>query len=133
MKVWRTITERRDGASVVAERVELSLEELRSEAEGGAPGLAAARLDDADGPPRHWMVFRFPAHTETALHRTPTVDYVTVLEGELDLVVPDQAPVRLRQGDCVVQRGAVHAWRTSEVPAVLSAVVIQERTAGGRN
>jgi hypothetical protein len=126
MKVWRTVTESRDGTSVVVARDELSLEEIASTAEGAAPGLAAAKVDEADDPSRHWMVFRFPAHTETAPHATPTVDYVTVLDGEVDLVVPGEALVRLRRGDCVVQRGAVHAWRTTDVPAVLSAVVIRD-------
>ena len=43
------------------------------------------------------------------LHRTETVDYAVVLEGEMTLVMDDQDIV-LKQGDVVVQRGTNHAW-----------------------
>jgi mannose-6-phosphate isomerase-like protein (cupin superfamily) len=49
-------------------------------------------------PPRH-----------PAIHRTRTIDYVIVLEGEIDLLL-DDGEVRLRTGDVVVQRGTSHAW-----------------------
>ena len=129
MKVWRTTTELREGESFVADRTELAVEKVRSEAQGAAPGLAAARIDLADDPSRRWMIFRFPAHTETGPHSTPTVDFVTVIDGELDLIVPGEAPVRLRQGDCVLQQGALHIWRTTDAPAVVSAVVFKNADA----
>ncbi len=43
------------------------------------------------------------------MHRTQTVDYAIVLEGELTLVV-DRGETTLRAGDIVVQRGTNHAW-----------------------
>jgi mannose-6-phosphate isomerase-like protein (cupin superfamily) len=43
------------------------------------------------------------------MHRTQTLDYAIVLEGELTLVV-DQGETTLRAGDIVVQRGTSHAW-----------------------
>lgn len=49
-------------------------------------------------PPRH-----------PAIHRTRTIDYVIVLEGEIDLLL-DDGEVRLVAGDVVVQRGTNHAW-----------------------
>jgi hypothetical protein len=49
-------------------------------------------------PPRH-----------PAIHRTRSVDYVVVLEGEIDLLL-DEGELRLRAGDVVVQRGTNHAW-----------------------
>ena len=49
-------------------------------------------------PPRH-----------PAIHRTRTIDYVIVLEGEIDLLL-DDGEVRLAAGDVVVQRGTNHAW-----------------------
>jgi mannose-6-phosphate isomerase-like protein (cupin superfamily) len=49
-------------------------------------------------PPRH-----------PAIHRTRTVDYVVVLEGEIDLLL-DEREVRLKAGDVVVQQGPNHAW-----------------------
>lgn len=49
-------------------------------------------------PPRH-----------PAIHRTRTLDYVIVLEGEIDLLL-DEGEIRLSAGDVVVQRGTNHAW-----------------------
>lgn len=43
------------------------------------------------------------------VHRTETVDYGIVLEGEIVLVL-DDSEVALRGGDIVVQRGTDHAW-----------------------
>lgn len=43
------------------------------------------------------------------MHRTQTVDYGLVLEGELTLVL-DRGETTLRAGDIVVQRGTNHAW-----------------------
>jgi mannose-6-phosphate isomerase-like protein (cupin superfamily) len=43
------------------------------------------------------------------MHRTESVDYGIVLEGEMTLVLDDSS-VLLRQGDIVVQRGTNHAW-----------------------
>jgi len=43
------------------------------------------------------------------MHRTKTLDYVVVIEGEVVLVLDDGELV-LRKGDVVVQRGADHAW-----------------------
>ena len=45
----------------------------------------------------------------TPMHRTRTLDYVVVIEGELVLVLED-SEVALRAGDVVVQRGTDHAW-----------------------
>jgi len=43
------------------------------------------------------------------MHRTETVDYGIVTEGEVWLVL-DNEDVHLRRGDVVVQRGTNHAW-----------------------
>lgn len=43
------------------------------------------------------------------MHKTESLDYGIVLEGEIVLVV-DEGEVALRQGDVVIQRGANHAW-----------------------
>jgi mannose-6-phosphate isomerase-like protein (cupin superfamily) len=45
----------------------------------------------------------------TVMHRTQTLDYVVVIEGELVLIL-DDSEVILKQGDVVVQRGTDHAW-----------------------
>jgi quercetin dioxygenase-like cupin family protein len=43
------------------------------------------------------------------MHRTRTIDYGIVLEGEVVLILSD-SEVSLRAGDVVVQRGTDHAW-----------------------
>jgi quercetin dioxygenase-like cupin family protein len=43
------------------------------------------------------------------MHRTESIDYGIVIEGELTLVL-DDAEVLLRPGSVVVQRGTNHAW-----------------------
>jgi hypothetical protein len=45
----------------------------------------------------------------TVMHRTKTLDYVVVIEGELVLLLED-SEVTLKQGEVVVQRGTNHAW-----------------------
>jgi mannose-6-phosphate isomerase-like protein (cupin superfamily) len=47
--------------------------------------------------------------TRTVMHRTRTLDYVVVIEGELVLIL-DDSEVVLAPGDVVVQRGTDHAW-----------------------
>jgi mannose-6-phosphate isomerase-like protein (cupin superfamily) len=46
---------------------------------------------------------------QSPVHRTASVDYGIVLEGEITLVL-DDSEVVLRAGDVVVQRGTDHAW-----------------------
>ena len=43
------------------------------------------------------------------MHRTETIDYGIVLEGELVLIV-DEGETTVRAGDIVVQRGTNHGW-----------------------
>lgn len=43
------------------------------------------------------------------MHRTETVDYGIVLEGEVTLIVDDGETV-VRAGDIVIQRGTNHGW-----------------------
>ena len=43
------------------------------------------------------------------MHRTETIDYGIVLEGEIVLIV-DEGETTVRAGDVVVQRGTNHGW-----------------------
>lgn len=45
----------------------------------------------------------------TVMHRTRTLDYVVVVDGEVMLIL-DDSEVALRKSDVVVQRGTNHAW-----------------------
>jgi mannose-6-phosphate isomerase-like protein (cupin superfamily) len=54
-------------------------------------------------------VARGHAPRHPAIHRTRSIDYIVVLEGEIDLLL-DDGDVRLKAGDVVVQQGTNHAW-----------------------
>ncbi len=56
-----------------------------------------------------FAVIDFPPGNHAHMHRTETVDYVIVIEGEIDMDM-DDSTVTLRQGDVMVQRGTNHAW-----------------------
>jgi len=49
-------------------------------------------------PPRH-----------PAIHRTRSLDYIVVLEGEIHLLL-DEGEVKLAAGDVVIQQATNHAW-----------------------
>ena len=58
------------------------------------------------------------------MHRTETVDYAVVLEGEITMLLDDQ-DVQLKAGDVVIQRGTNHAWSNrSGKPARMLYVLI---------
>ncbi len=47
------------------------------------------------------------------MHRTPTIDVIVVISGEVDLVLDGGEEVHLLPGDSVIQRATMHAWRTT--------------------
>jgi mannose-6-phosphate isomerase-like protein (cupin superfamily) len=49
-------------------------------------------------PPRHPL-----------MHRTRTVDYAIVMEGEIDMLL-DDSEIHLEAGDVLIQQGTNHAW-----------------------
>jgi hypothetical protein len=56
------------------------------------------------------------------MHTTDTIDIVTVISGEISVLV-DAGEKLLQQGDTIVIRGVKHAWRNrSTRPCVISAV-----------
>jgi mannose-6-phosphate isomerase-like protein (cupin superfamily) len=44
-----------------------------------------------------------------AMHRTRSIDYAIVIEGEIDMLL-DDSEVHLNTGDVLVQQGTNHAW-----------------------
>ncbi|HWT33655.1 MAG TPA: cupin domain-containing protein [Microbacterium sp.] len=61
---------------------------------------------------------------QSPVHRTESIDYGIVLEGEITLIL-DDSEVVARAGDIVVQRGTAHAWanRTDAVARVAFVLV----------
>jgi hypothetical protein len=48
---------------------------------------------------------------DPGMHKTNTVDYAVVYDGEIWLELDDRETLHLRRGDVVVQNGTRHAWR----------------------
>ena len=58
------------------------------------------------------MVDRSPG-SSSAMHRTQSLDYGVVIEGQMDLILDSGQVVTLQKGDVCVQRGTMHQWRNS--------------------
>lgn len=70
----------------------------------------AARMHDAFSQIGDTAASTVKTHSPHPLmHRTESVDYGIVIEGEMTLVL-DDSEVQLRPGSVVVQRGTNHAW-----------------------
>ena len=67
-------------------------------------------------------------------HRTDSIDYITVISGEIDMELDDSS-VHLQAGDVMVQRGTIHNWiNRGTTPCVLTVVLIDAKSveAGGK-
>ena len=59
-----------------------------------------------------------------AMHKTETIDYIILLQGDVTLILDDEE-IDLKPFDVVVQRGTNHAWvNNGDEPALLIAVLI---------
>jgi quercetin dioxygenase-like cupin family protein len=68
--------------------------------------------------------YRRHAHT----HRTRSIDYALVLEGEIDMLL-DDGEIHVKAGDVVVQQGTNHAWvNNSGKPCRIAFILIDSRT-----
>ena len=56
-----------------------------------------------------FCVIDFPPGNHPHMHRTETIDYVIVIEGEIEMDM-DDSTVKLKAGDIMIQRGTNHAW-----------------------
>jgi quercetin dioxygenase-like cupin family protein len=61
------------------------------------------------------------------MHRTTSLDYGVVLEGEVELILDSGEKRVLKRGDTAIQRGTNHAWRnTSETEWARMLYVLME-------
>lgn len=81
-------------AERVPPRAGTDLAAARAEADSVLPGLLA-RMEPAN----------------PGMHRSDTVDFIYVLEGEIVLELDEGRETVLRAGDTAVQNGTRHAWR----------------------
>lgn len=92
-----------------APRDDDALQAIVEEVRTKVPGLLAT-MDPAKGP---------------GMHQTPTVELLTVTSGRPVLRLDDGSAIQLAPGDCVVQRGTMHAWHNpDDDPCTLTGVML---------
>jgi hypothetical protein len=111
----------------------VTFHEVWSTDDAPAPIAAAEAVELADGPlmvqpgERGTIVhlIDMPPGSSAPMHRTKTIDYGIVLDGEIDLELDDGSETHLGPGDLVVQRGTAHAWynRSAGVTRMLFVLV----------
>ena len=68
----------------------------------------------------------YSRHANT--HRTKSIDYAIVLEGEIDMLM-DDSEVHMKPGDVLVQQGTSHARvNNSEKPCRIAFILIDGKT-----
>jgi mannose-6-phosphate isomerase-like protein (cupin superfamily) len=110
--------------------VDLSQKADRSEAKVGVPPPKNGSIfrivefppGSANTPPvdHHQMLIGMGIDPDTQgyqrhphTHRTRSIDYAIVLDGEIDMLM-DDSEVHLKAGDVLVQQGTNHAWVNNE-------------------
>jgi mannose-6-phosphate isomerase-like protein (cupin superfamily) len=64
------------------------------------------------------------------MHRTRSIDYAIVMEGEIDMLL-DDSEVHLKAGDVLVQQGTNHAWvNRGDKPCVVAFILIDAEREG---
>ncbi|KAJ6620145.1 cupin 2 conserved barrel domain protein [Mycena sp. CBHHK59/15] len=58
-----------------------------------------------------FRVFEFAPRTVSPIHGTVSLDYGVGAKGSIELELIDGERVTLNEGDVIVQRGTMHAWR----------------------
>ena len=66
---------------------------------------------------------RNPSARATGMHRTESIDYALVLEGEIDLLL-DDSETHLEAGDMVVMQGTYHSWANRSGKTVMMAFIL---------
>ena len=63
---------------------------------------------------------------ESPMHRTNSIDYGIVLQGEVELELDDGRKATIREGGVIVQRGTNHLWRnTSDTVCRIAFILIE--------
>jgi quercetin dioxygenase-like cupin family protein len=96
------------------DRVGVLDEELTWPAAQQAHGGFRIVLWRSDEPGSHsqFVLIKWPAGTRIDWHWSPPVDYVYVIEGELECLTMGGVSLLLKAGDVVVNRGVERVWST---------------------
>jgi quercetin dioxygenase-like cupin family protein len=57
-----------------------------------------------------FRVVRYQPGVAARNHRTDSIDYAVVISGAIEMELDDGVVVKLKAGDVLVQRGAMHNW-----------------------
>lgn len=133
----------------------VKIDETCKNAVSGRPGATACNIWTTEGFPANndgaadegqrkvattlkdgtiFRVIEFAPGLAARNHRTDSIDYITVISGEIDMEL-DGANVHLKAGDVMVQRGTIHNWvNRGTAPCVLSVVLVDAKPveAGGK-
>ncbi|KAI1108759.1 hypothetical protein F5Y14DRAFT_445230 [Nemania sp. NC0429] len=62
------------------------------------------------------------------MHRTQSLDFGIVVEGEVDMILDDGSSTPMRRGDVAVQRATMHAWRNSSTTSWARMIFVLQDT-----
>jgi quercetin dioxygenase-like cupin family protein len=134
----------------------VQIDEIAKNVHEGRPGAFAANIWTTEGFPAsndggedasirkvgttldNGTVFRvvsFGPGVQRRNHRTDSIDYATVISGEIDMELDDGKSVHLKAGDVLVQRGTIHNWvNTGTAPCIIAFVLVAAKpvTAAGK-
>jgi quercetin dioxygenase-like cupin family protein len=82
-----------------------------------------------------FRIVKFNPGIVPRMHRTESIDYAVVIDGEIEMALDGAATIRLRAGDVLVQRGTMHNWiNRGTVPCTVAFVLIAAEpvAVGGR-
>ncbi len=75
-----------------------------------------------------FRVVQFESGNPEFMHRTASVDYGVVLEGEIDMELDGGESVHLEAGDLLVQRGTIHGFANrSGAPCRIAFVLVSAK------
>ncbi|OCL11212.1 hypothetical protein AOQ84DRAFT_314229 [Glonium stellatum] len=70
-------------------------------------------------------VVDIPPRTNSAFHRTVSLDFGMLFEGELDCHLDNGVKIHMKPGDVCVQRGTIHGWENpTDKPARIYFVLV---------
>lgn len=82
-----------------------------------------------------FRVVDFYPGKSSPMHRTKSLDYGIIIDGEVELELDNGTTVELKTGDVIVQRGTIHAWHNKSDKICRMAFVFidaQEIEVGGQ-
>ena len=72
--------------------------------------------------------------TQPVMHKTETLDYVIVMDGEVDMLLDDGVLVHMKAGELMIQRGTMHGWTNrSDRPCRIAFVLVDANSVGRKS